>query len=350
MHVKRDAHPKMHGCVQAELVVDAVPVGFRHGVFAKPGTYRAWARFSNAFENHHDLENEPRGFAIKVLDVDGARIDPPVDEENSTQDFVMVTHDAFFLRDPNDYVDFLPAVERGSLRVAWFFLSKLRRWRGGVALFKSGAVLARSPLAIQYFSQTPYLFGPLKVKLLARPILTTGLKRSLPGANGFRLKRQFAGFVLMLPKLKPVRLLAQIGGWNPTVEAAADFCDRRIAAHDLLRHALMSFLAGQDAWFDLHVQPYLNNRSTPLDDDTRRWKAPFTKVATLRIPRQVFWPESGMPQSVNEAAKTLTDLGENMSFNPWHTLKAHAPLGAINEARRRFTPLRSCVFAASSIG
>jgi len=346
-HVKRDAHPKMHGCVQAQLIVDAVPDGFNYGIFKKPGTYRAWVRFSNAFGNQHDLMHEPRGLAIKVLDVDGPRIDPldPEDRENSTQDFLMVTHDAFFLRDPNDYVDFLPAVEH-SLKIVRFFLSKFRRrWRGGVALLRSRGVLAPSPLAIEYFSQTPYHLGPFTVKLQARPILTTALRRSLPGRIGFRLKRSLAGFVAILPTLRPVRRLAQIGGWNPTPAAVEDFCDRRIAPHDLLRHAMMSFLAGHDAWFELRVQHFVDERRTPTDDDTRRWRAPFRKVAVLRIPRQVFWPESGMPKSppgkpknIYDAAKELTDLGENMSFNPWHALQDHEPVGAINKARRQIYP------------
>ncbi|HEX5109546.1 MAG TPA: hypothetical protein VFV95_13930 [Vicinamibacterales bacterium] len=336
-HVQRDAHPKMHGCVQAELVVRAVDPQYAHGLFAKPGTHRAWVRFSNAFENHHDLKNEPRGLAIKVLDVQGERV-APVDEENSTQDFILVTYGAFFLRDPNDYLEFLPAVKEGSLSVAWFFLKRFSRWRGGWALFRSGAVLARSPLALEYFSQTPYKLGSGTVKLKAVPRLTPELKRSLPGPIGFVLKRQAAGFVLMLPKLKLAKLLAQIGGWDPTPASAADFCDRRIAAHDLLRHALMSFLAGHDAWFDLQVQRYTDKKRTPADDDTKLWKGSFETVATLRIPRQVFWPESGVPHSVNEAAKQLTELGENMSFNPWHALKAHEPAGEINKARRLIYP------------
>jgi hypothetical protein len=57
-------------------------------------------------------------------------------------------------------------------------------------------------------------------------------------------------------------------------------------------------------------------------------------VATIRIPRQVFWPEPGMPADLAKATKTMVDLGENMSFNPWHGLKAHEPLGPINETRR----------------
>jgi hypothetical protein len=51
-------------------------------------------------------------------------------------------------------------------------------------------------------------------------------------------------------------------------------------------------------------------------------EAPFHEVATIHIPVQLFrTPE-------REA------LVENLSFNPWHALPEHRPLGAINRARK----------------
>ena len=76
----------------------------------------------------------------------------------------------------------------------------------------------------------------------------------------------------------------------------------------------------------------------PIDDPTEPWsqlKSPFKPVATLTIPRQVFWPAPGMPRTISEATAEMVELGENMSFNPWHSLKEHEPLGGINLARRR---------------
>jgi hypothetical protein len=34
----------------------------------------------------------------------------------------------------------------------------------------------------------------------------------------------------------------------------------------------------------------------------------------------------------------MMELGENMSFNPWHAIEAHEPLGSINLMRRRIYP------------
>jgi hypothetical protein len=41
-----------------------------------------------------------------------------------------------------------------------------------------------------------------------------------------------------------------------------------------------------------------------------------------------------MDREFEEATKRMTELGERMSFSPWHGLEAHRPLGSINEARR----------------
>jgi hypothetical protein len=44
---QRGGNTKTHGVLRAEVKVrDDVPAHLRHGVFAKPETYRAWVRFS----------------------------------------------------------------------------------------------------------------------------------------------------------------------------------------------------------------------------------------------------------------------------------------------------------------
>jgi len=45
-------------------------------------------------------------------------------------------------------------------------------------------------------------------------------------------------------------------------------------------------------------------------------------VATVRIPKQRF------------ATEARDALAENLSFNPWHALPQHRPLGGVNRIRR----------------
>jgi hypothetical protein len=331
--VKRDAHPKMHGCVQAEFHVEkTLPDHLQHGIFAKANldrTYLAWVRYSNAFHIQHDLEFETRGMAVKLLDVGEDNL---VRDDGQTQDFLFATHDLFFLPNPEHYVEFATAVAAGPTQMFGFFIKqRLFRW----ALLRSGYKIVSNPLAIPYYSQTPYSLGPDQaVKLLASPRLTPALKRSLPGRVRFGLRMIVANMVLFLFELPPAKMLIALFDIQANKGSAEDFCDQYLAPRDCLRLAMMSFLGEHDAWFDVLVQR--TSETDPIiDDATRRWRSKFEKVATIRIPRQVFWPEVGMPSTIKNRTTEMMDLGENMSFNPWHALRDHTPLGPINNTRRR---------------
>jgi len=72
------------------------------------------------------------------------------------------------------------------------------------------------------------------------------------------------------------------------------------------------------------VQPRTSNDMS-VEDSMTEWKeskAPFYKVATIRIPKQEFdTPEQNK-------------FCENLSFSPWHALAEHKPLGATNRMRK----------------
>ena len=73
----RDAHPKAHGCVRAELhVLDTLPDGLAKGIFVPGKTYQAWIRFSNGSRDatRADIKGDARGMAIKVLGVPGKKL------------------------------------------------------------------------------------------------------------------------------------------------------------------------------------------------------------------------------------------------------------------------------------
>jgi len=63
----------------------------------------------------------------------------------------------------------------------------------------------------------------------------------------------------------------------------------------------------------------------PLENASVVWstrESPPIKVATLTIPKQTF-------SSAGQLA-----FARNLTFNPWHALKEHKPLGNQNRARR----------------
>lgn len=85
-------------------------------------------------------------------------------------------------------------------------------------------------------------------------------------------------------------------------------------------------LNSDTATFDFMVQFQSDPYSMPIEDSGVAWDeavSPFIKVATLNIGRQDF-----------DSAKQR-EFGDNLSFNPWHCLPEHRPLGGINRARRQ---------------
>ena len=335
--VRRDAHPKAHGTVQAEFVVSrSIPADLRHGVFSAPGThYRSYIRFSNCFHIDPDLKGDPRGIAIKLLGVDGEAL---ADAEGGTQDFLAATADAFFVPDMLSYVDFPEAAGKDGIAVILFFI-RHRLWRGLRNLARAASVPAMNPLAIEYYSQTPYRLGDHRiVKYLIRPALTETLGQSLPWTPGFRLRATLASTIFYLSKPISVSIAAAL--------------IRPLGHPDLLRRALAASLKQSDAWFEFLVQVREDGMST--EDATERWpqeRSPWQRVAWIRIQRQVVAQSQAdvlIGEQHPEAAEDqLEDVGENLSFNPWNGLTAHEPLGSINRGRRRVNSA-SAVFRHTS--
>lgn len=301
----RDAHPKHHGCVRATFVVaDDVPAALRHGIFAGPRLeYPCWVRFSNALKVRHDLAPDARGMAVKLMDVAAP--------EPRTQDWLMVSHHSFFTRDATEFVDFPAAVSdaefkmRAWLRIIGFFLNPKRggpRLRGLIALFRS-LKPTWNPVAMHYFSQTPYKLGPAKLmKYSVRP------KEPRP------LGRRMAIWGKALAYL----VVSNFNGMKQS--------------HDMLREALIHRLRQSEASFDFLVQV----RDAPSDDDER------TRIADDAVSS---WDEDQYPPvkvaeirllQLGEAfdADVMMEFGEHLSFTPWHHLPAHEPVGSINQARR----------------
>ncbi|MBU6452576.1 MAG: catalase family protein [Cyanobacteria bacterium REEB67] len=282
----RDAHPKAHGLVQAEFTVaENLPDELRVGVFAQPVSFPAWIRYSNgaprSATQKPDASNDVRGVGIKLMGVAGEKVLAD-EKEAMTQDFLLCNHPVFFIRNVPDYEVFLKATSGGNPLPFFFSLwpFKIRFHEAKVlvqALFKK----VSSPLAIRYWSQTPYALGDRAVKYSLQPSST----------------------------------------YNEPVLSKADQADA-----DYLRHTMAKELGATDVYLDFMVQLQDADRAQmPVDDPTILWseeQSPFIKVATIRIPCQKF----------DTAARN--QLAEDLSFTPWHSLPEHQPLGGINRTRR----------------
>ncbi|MBW4576624.1 MAG: catalase family protein [Aphanothece sp. CMT-3BRIN-NPC111] len=286
----REQHPKQHGCVRAEFIVEdnlfenpPLPESLQEkgrskellkvGLFKESKTFPAWIRFSNATQKN-DSKGGVHGMAIKLMEVEGNK---ELEEEKKTQDLVMIDYPVFFIRNIPDYVEFSEEREKLPFPLK-FFLSK-QRWRHELKILLSLLFRKKigSPLEAQYWSTTPYKLGSIAIKFFVRPSTDTALDKL------------------------------------------------RSKGKDYLREAMVEHLTvkNKEARFDFYVQLQTDPAKMPVEDPTIEWKdAPEYKVATIKIPPQKFDSREQM------------EFGENLSFTPWHCLSEHRPLGGMNRARK----------------
>jgi hypothetical protein len=217
-----------------------------------------------------DREKDVRGMSIKVLDVSGENLTPGV----TTQDFVLNSHPVMVAPNTREFLDAMKALEAGGFQQVRYFLTHPRAALIGLRARQNPSC----HLDIAYWSTTPYLFGPGRaVKYHVRP--------ASKGAG----------------------------------HAPANLTDT------YLTDALVQRLAQGDASFDFTVQFQTNPKTMPIEDASVEWsehESPYVTVARIRIPRQ-------------EVDRADTDNRcESTSFNPWHSLTAHRPLGNMNRARK----------------
>src|SRR5512139_825473 len=187
----RDVHSKAHGCVKARFEVGELEPRLRHGLFARPGTYDAWVRFSSGdTQVQSDLVKDARGFALKVMGVPGEKL-LPAERNEETQDFVMINSPQFFIRTLPDYEAFTAAMARGS-RYGWFFDDfSWKPWRWRLRELYLAAPTRKPPpaslLRTQFHSLSAYRLGPIQlVKYSARPCEAVRPPRRDKGENMLR--------------------------------------------------------------------------------------------------------------------------------------------------------------------
>jgi hypothetical protein len=271
----RDAHPKIHGCVHGEFtVLPNLPAELGIGLFSTSNSYPVWIRFSN--QNNAvspDAKPDIRGVAIKLIGVPGEKLIDS-DPHCTTHDFILISDSRFVTKDVAQFDGLVKALVGGKPAMAWYFLTHLRVLRNLMSSLKKYS----SPLSIRYFSVAPYLLGKRAVKYS------------------------------LIPQ-------------SPSDATVPDH-----PADDYLKQAMVRQLADGEAVFDLAVQFQTDPYHMPIEDPGVTWdeeESPFHRVATLRIPSQVF--------DIAERA----EFGDNLSFNPWRCLPEHRPLGGISRARRQ---------------
>ena len=290
-HAVRDAHAKSHGILKGELVVPDLPEHLRQGLFSRPATYPVVIRLSSApGDIHSDTIPAPRGMAIKVIGVDGERLLP--DDAGRNQDFLLVNIPVLSFGTIGTYRKLIGLLEKNADSPAF-----LQRAMAGVARGVEAAVeaagaepgatlrgLARDNahlLGETYHSMAAIRFGDHIAKISAAPL--SDAIRALTGKD--------------------------VG----TVEDST------------LRDLVVAHFRTQGAEYRLRAQLCTDLAGMPVEDASVLWPedlSPHQPIATLRIP----------PQDAYSPARRV--YGDDvLSFNPWHGIGAHRPLGSIMRVR-----------------
>ncbi len=302
--LRRDAHPKHHGIVKAEFIIEEnLPPELQIGIFkqglSRPNrSFPAWIRFSNASNRvHHDKDRDMIGFAIKLMGVAGDKIlnidrepyftdaltnDSSFEEEKHSQDFVFMSHPVFLVPHIKDFKKLITAAF-GNNSIIKFFFNPFDSHLRTLWILLTMNKRHTSPLDNRYWSNTAYQFGTN----------TTGHKRAVKYA------------------LIPTSSIRSKMPNNKT--------------ENYLKDAMKEHLAQEEASFDFMIQFQTDPVKMPIEDATVDWPealSPLIKIATIKIPKQTF----------DSAAQMA--FAENSYFAAWHSLPEHRPLGGINRARR----------------
>jgi len=279
-YFERGGNTKTHGIVRAEFVVrDDVPDLVRRGIFAEPKTYRSWVRFSGPGP-YVTPDIDDVGFmsmTIKLMGVPGPKL---LEDEQHTQDFLGVSTPTFVTPDTRANA----RLQYWSYRNAqiFYFLDPRDSHVLDSIMQLLWTKTQTSPLEGDYFSCVPYLLG--KGQAMQYAFLTRRKKRS-------RVPR--------LPRRPP---------------------------DNYLREAMVKTLAEEDVEFDITLQLQTDPHKMPIENNSVLWptgRSPRVPVAVLRIPKQTF-----------DSPKQL-DFARVLTYNPWHCIAEHRPLGNQSRARKR---------------
>ncbi|CAO3437970.1 catalase family protein [Azospirillum doebereinerae] len=293
-HALRSVHAKSHGLLVGRLeVLDGLPPVLAQGLFARPADYPVLLRLSTTpGDLLPDSVSTPRGMAVKVLGVTGARL--PGSEEATTQDFVLANGPAFTAPDAKSFLGNLKllaattdkaeglkkavsATLRGAERVVEAF--------GGESptLKSMGGHPETHILGERFFSQAPLRYGDYVAKLSVVPV-------------------------------------------SPELAALTGAPLDLNGAPDGLREAVVDFFQRHGGVWELRVQLCTDLDSMPVEDASVVWpedRSPYVTVARIVVPVQNAW-----------SAERAQAGDDRLSFSPWHGLAAHQPLGSVMRARR----------------
>ena len=274
----RALHAKGNCAVEATFtVLPNLPPHAAIGLFAQPATYRAYVRYSNgAGRVQEDAKPDVRGIAIKLLGVPGKKLIPGM-EDAPTQDFLAIRSPSTPFRNADEFVGFVKAMQSPALPLPRVIglLGFSRAFKVLGSLAKGLKEAMGSVATTRYYSALPIRFGDYAVRFSLVPRETASLT------------------------VPPADLGAELTTRLQKGAVEYDFC----------------------------VQYFVDEQKTPIEDASQDWSesdAPYVTVGRLTIPQQ---------DATSPRGRKVADFIETLSFDPWHALTEHRPLGNMMRAR-----------------
>ena len=274
----RALHNKLNGAFEARLEIFAdLAEPARHGLFAGPKSYDALVRYSNGSGIlQGDDKADVRGMAVKVLGVDA----PKAIGTARTQDFLGILQSTTPFRTADEFVGVIWAT-----RTPWLALPRLLLAVGlrTFAILPKFIEAVNAPAAslaeCRFYSALPIMCGPYAVRF----------------------------------------------AWSPRGAACAD---GPLAGPNKFADDLAARLRKGPIEYALELQFFVDESRTPIEDGSVDWPvdiAPYVRVGTLVIPQQ---------DTACERGRLIAQRIQNLSFDPWHALADHRPLGGMMRARK----------------
>lgn len=268
--VQRGFHAKAHGCLTGELRLDPHRDPRTRYGVFKDGSPK---KVIVRFSNGVGWRQSDSELDARGMAVKVLGVDGPkyLADETETQDFLMTNSPAPVGRDAVEFMTFARANVKG--RAAGLIFLAGHASTAAVALSRTNPV--DSMVTERYWSGGAFHLGSHQaVKLSSRPC-----------------------------NLRLVR------------EPARD-------SEDYLRTDLADAALKDGICMQLYVQFQVDPERTPIEDASRVWEesdSPPVPVAKVVMP----------PQEVD-----TTKACDQLSYSPWHAIRAHKPMGHINRARR----------------
>ncbi len=299
-HTVRAVHAKSHALLKATLTVEnGLSEELRQGLFAQPGSYGTIMRFStNPGDILSDHISSPRGLAIKIVDAQGEMV--PSHAGEVTQDFVLVNAKAFETKDAQGFLKNLKVLDKHAndsealkqvvSTTARIAENVLETVGGESVTLKNFGHPATNPLGETYATLIALRHGDYFGKVALVPVspnLVELHKKHLPNASN----------------------------------------------RDAIKEEFARFFQENEAKWDVRVQLCTDLETMPVEDGTVEWdetESPYVTIATL----------TAKPQDVYSDPRRVW-VDEQLSFNPWHCLAAHRPLGNLMRARFKAYELSS---------